>query len=94
MEASDGFKKTCKIAGMMGNQAKGVVSPKYIEDICNRWKEYNERPLNEELSMNAGRTESPVNGPVEHLSIGEVQIAANKMKRNKAAGLYQTYRKI
>jgi hypothetical protein len=96
LESSDGA-RIFKIAAMRRNQAKGLVSPKYIEDkqgrlltqemdICNRWKEYNHQLLNEEFPRNTSRTENPVSGPVEEISLGEVKDAVMKMKRNKAVG--------
>ena len=96
LESFDGS-RIYKIAAMRRNQAKGVTSPKYIEDkegrlltqekdICNRWKQYSHQLLNEEFPRSSSRTENPVSGPVEEISLGEVRDAVMKMKRNKAVG--------
>lgn len=97
LESSNDSSKIFKIAAVRRNQAKGIVAPKYIEDgngklltkdedICDRWKESMQHLLNEEFPRNRGTTENPIYGPVEELSIGEVESAVKKMKRNKAVG--------
>lgn len=97
LETSEGSLRIFKIAAMRRNLAKGIISPKYIEnnegklltqdkDICNRWKEYYHRLLNEEFPRSATTTENPVLGPVQHISREEVEVQLRKMKRNKAVG--------
>ncbi|XP_063708920.1 uncharacterized protein LOC134837472 [Culicoides brevitarsis] len=97
LESSDGSNRIYKIAAMRRNQSKGIVAPKYIqdgngklltkdEDICDRWKAFMQHLLNEEFPRTARPTENSVCGPVQEITIEEVEIAVKKMKRNKAVG--------
>lgn len=97
LETSDDCARIFKIAAMRKNLAKGLTLPKYIEneqgrlltqesDICSRWKEYTEHLLNEEFSRTSVKTKNPVFGPVELISLEEVEAAVQKMKKNKAVG--------
>lgn len=98
LETSDDSVRIFKIAAMRKNLAKGLTSPKYIEneqgrllsqgsDTFSRWKEYTDHLLNEEFPRTSVKTENPVFGPVELISLEEVEAAVQKMKKNKAVGL-------
>lgn len=79
-------------SAMQWNQAKGIVSPKYIEDQDERslnWMEYCKRLLNEEFPRKTARSENPVNGLIQQISREEVDTAITQMKRNKAVGPYE-----
>ncbi|KAJ8708732.1 hypothetical protein PYW08_010114 [Mythimna loreyi] len=57
------------------------------EEIKDRWKDYFERLMNEEIYWTGSLESKPINvGLVRTVSIDEVRIAVNAMKNGKAIG--------
>lgn len=86
-----------KIAKQRHNNTKDFKTTKYIKDsngtlltsdrdICKRWYEYYNTLLNEEFPRQARVEEPRTEGPVDQITIMEVQQAIRKMKNRKACG--------
>ncbi|CAH0719179.1 unnamed protein product, partial [Brenthis ino] len=97
IENSKSDSEIFKIAKKRHNATLDVRINKYIKDkndilltkntdINKRWYEYYESLLNEEYPSEHLIPLEPVRGPIEDLTLAEVQKAVSKMKNNKAVG--------
>ena len=96
INTAEGRLKMFKIADQMKKESRDVVGGKYIKDedenilvdeteINERWRKYFEDLLNEENPCEL-EDEAKVEGPVEDVTMEEIERALKKMKKGKAPG--------
>lgn len=98
LETTEGQKELYKIAAQRRNNAKDILSPKFIEDekgklltqdndICVRWKNYFHKFLNEEFPRKSPPIAHPIaSADIRDFPVEEIEKAISQMQSGKAVG--------